>query len=103
MRFLYVEFTLLALSVVLQTAAIALLYRDRNKRRNKHQTYITFSLYLTELNGTLVIIIISIPYRKVSPLIGHILWFYIHSFVRLTYHSTMTLLAIDRFLAFHLN
>ena len=103
MWFLHVEFTLLTLGVVLQTAAIALLYRDRNKIRNKHQIYIISSLCLIELNGTLIMIILYISYRKVSPLIKHIVWFYLHSFVRLTYHSTMTLLTIDRFLAFHLN
>ena len=97
------EFTLLTLGAVLQTAAIVLSYRNRNKRRNKHQTYIIFSLCLTELNGTLAIIIMSIPYTEVAPLKEHILWFYVHLFVRLTYHYTMTLLAIDRFLVFHLN
>ena len=103
MWFLYVEFILLTLDLVVQIAAIGLLYRDRNKKRNKHQIYIISSLCLIELNGTLTAIIKSITYRKVSPLTEHILWFYLHSFVRLTYHSTMTLLTIDRFLVFHLN
>ena len=97
MWFLYVEFILLTLDLVVQIAAIALLYRDRNKKRNKHQIYIISSLCLIELNGTLTAIIKSITYRKVSPLTEHILWFYLHSFVRLTYHSTMTLLTIDSF------
>ena len=101
--FLYMEFTLLTLGAFLQTAAIVLSYRNRNKRRNKHQTYIILSLCLTELNGTLAIIIKSIPYTEVAPLKEHILWFYVHLFVRLTYHYTMVLLAIDRFLVFHLN
>ena len=61
------------------------------------------SLCLTELNGALANIVMSIPYRKFSPLIEHIFWFYLHSFIRLTYHFTMTLLTTDRFLAFHLN
>ena len=30
------------------------------------------------------------------------LWFYLHLFVRLTYHATITLLIIDQFLVFHL-
>ena len=60
-------------------------------------------LYLTELNGTLANITISIPYGKLSPLIEHIFWFYLHSFIRLVYHFTMTLLTVDWFLAFHLN
>ena len=70
---------------------------------NKNQAYIISSLCLTELNGTLTVIIMSIPNTRVSQLIEHILWFYIHLFVRLTYHSTMALLTIDRFLVFHLN
>ena len=41
--------------------------------------------------------------QNVSPLIEYILRFYIHLFVRLIYHSTITLLIIDRFLVFHLN
>ena len=31
------------------------------------------------------------------------MWFYIHTFFRLTHYSTMALLTIDRFLVFHLN
>ena len=89
--------------IVIQIVAIALLYRDRNKRRNKHQLYIISGLCLNELNDTLIAIILHILSRKVSPLIKHMVWFYIHSFVRLTHHSTMTLLTIDRFLAFYLN
>ena len=77
--------------------------QNRNKKRNKHQIYIMSSLSLTELNGTLANIVISIPYGKLSPLIEHTFWFYLHSFIRLIYHFTMTLLTIDRFLAFHLN
>ena len=103
MWLLYVESILLTLGVVVQIVAIALLCHDRNKRRNKHQIYIISSLGLSELNGTLTIIILHILSRKVSPLIKHMVWFYIHSFVRLTHHSTITLLTIDRFLAFYSN
>ena len=53
MWFFQVKFILSALNVIAHTAAITLLYRDRNKRRNKHETYIISSLCLTELNGTL--------------------------------------------------
>ena len=89
--FLYVEFILLSVDVVAQIVAIGLLYRDRNKRRNKYQMHIISSLCLTELNGTLTGNM-SIAYRKVSPFIEHTVWFYLHSFVSFTYHSTMTLL-----------
>ena len=103
MWILYVEYILLTLGVVVQIVALALLYRNRNKRRNKHQIYIISSLCLNELNGTLIAIILPILSRKGYPLIKNMAWFYIHSFVRLTYHSTMTLLTIDRLLAFYLN
>ena len=93
----------LALTAVVQIAAIVLIYRHRNKKRNKHQINIISSLCLIKLNGTLVTAIMVIIYRKVSPLISHATWFYVHFFVRLTYHSTMTVLTIDRFLEFHLN
>ena len=75
----------------------------QKKRRNKHQICIISSLCFTELNDTLTIIITHISYRNVSPLAKHIFWFYLYSFVRLTYHSTMKLLTIDRLLVFHLN
>ena len=90
----YVESILSALGVVVQIVALALLYQDRNKRRNKHQIYIISNLCLSELNGTLIVIILPVLSKKGSPLIKHMAWFYTHSFVRLTYHSTMTLLTI---------
>ena len=99
----YMEFVLLTLNAVVQITAITLIYRRRNNKRNKHQIYIISSLCLTELNGTLVTVIMLILDKKASPLINHTVWFYYHWFVRLTYHSSMTLLTIDRFLVFHLN
>lgn len=99
----YMEFVLLALNFVVQITAIALLYQRRNNKRNKHQTYIISSLCITEQNGTLVTVIMLIAYRKASPLINHMIWFYFHWFVRLAYHSNLTLSTIDSFLVFHLN
>ena len=97
------EFVLLTLNAVVQITAITLIYRRRNNKRNKHQISIISNLCLTELNGTLVTVIMLITYKKVPPLINHTIWFHYHWFVRLTYHSFMTLLTVDRFLVFHLN
>ena len=102
MAFLY-GICFIVLNFVVQITAIALLYQRKNNKRNKHQTYIISSLCITELNGTLVTVIMLITYRKASPLINHIIWFYFHWFVRLAYHSNMTLLTIDWILVFHLN
>ena len=44
MWFFRVEFILSALNVIAHITAITLLYRDRNKRKNKHETYIISSL-----------------------------------------------------------
>ena len=65
MWFFRVEFILAALNVIAHIEAITLLYRGSNKRKNKHEAYIISSLCLTELNGMLAGIIMSIPYRKV--------------------------------------
>ena len=97
------EFVLLTLNPVVQITGITLIYRRRNNKRNKHHISIISGLCLTELNGTLVTVTILITYKNVSPLINHTIWFCCHWFVRLTYHSLMTLLTIDRFLVFHLN
>ena len=75
----------------------------QKKKKKQTEICIISSLCFTELNGTLTIIIMYISYRKVSPLAKQIFWFYLYSFVRLTYHSTMKLLTIDRLLVFHLN
>ena len=102
--FFYAEFILLPLIFTAEVAAFALLYRHRNKRRNKHQIYLIATLCVSEFNVVLTIAIIHIMvYKNVSLTLIGIFWFYLHLFVRLTYCSAMTLLTIDRFLVFYLN
>ena len=94
--FFYAEFILLPLIFTAEVAAFALLYRHRNKRRNKHQIYLIATLCVSEFNVVLTIAIIHIVvYKNVSLTLIGIFWFYLHLFVRLTYCSAMTLLTID--------
>ena len=102
--FQQMDLVVLSIIAVIQIVALALLYRYRNKRKNKHQTYIIAALCASELNGAFSIIAIRIILiKKFSVTLLTIFWFYVHLFVRLTYYSTMTLLTIDRFLVFYLN
>ena len=89
--FEYLECATLPCIVIVEIMALILLYRHRNKKRNKHQMYLVASLYISELNGVLASIIACITYGKVSLIVSAILWFYIHCFVRLTYYSTLTI------------
>ena len=102
--FYYAEFILLPLIFSAEVTAFALLYRHRNKRRNKHQIYLIAALCISEFNGIMTIVIIHIMlYKNVSLTLLSIFWVYLHLFVRFTYYSAMTLLTIDRFLVFYLN
>lgn len=102
--FLYFEFIVLPVTVVINVIALSLLYYHKDKRRYQHQIYIISALCLCELNGSLFIIVYNIlVHQEVSPTFIGICWFYLHLFVRLTYYSTMTLLTIDRYLVFRLS
>ena len=56
------------------------------------------ALCLLELNGAFATIVIYVINRRVTPIGTAIMWFYIHTLLRLTHFSTMALLTIDRFL-----
>ena len=95
---------MLPIVAVIEIVVLALVYQHRNKGRNKNQTYIIAALCASELNGAFFLIFIhTLIIKEVSATLLGLFWFYIHSFVRLTYYSTMTLLTIDRFLVFYLN
>ena len=90
--FLYLEFIVLPLTVVINVIALILLYCHKDKRRYLHQIYIISALCLCELNGSLFIIVYNIlVHQEVSSTLIGICWFYLHFFARLTYYSTITL------------
>lgn len=102
--FLYVECALLPLIIILEILALALLYWHKNKRRNKHQIYIIAALCMSELNSVLAFIVNHIiKYSRFSPIVVGTYSLFFILFIRFTYHSTMTILTIDRFLVFYLN
>ena len=101
--FPYLKCVLLPLAIVVDIFALALLYTHRNKQRHKHQMYLTSALVISEVNGVLSIIVTHIIFGRISGTADAIMWFYIHRIYRLTYYSTIKLLAIDWFLVFHLN
>ena len=101
--FEYLECAVLPCIAIVEIIVLTLLYRHRNKKRNRHQTYLIASLCLSELNGVVAIIFTHIIFGRISLLVGAIAWFYIHCFVRLTYYSTITTLPLDRFLVFYWN
>ena len=93
----YVDFVPLALIAIVQIAIFALScrYRSREEVNIKYISFLTqwFVKHYFYLNHI----------KKSFPLIDILFWFYIHFFLKLTYHSTMTLFTTDRFLVFHLN
>lgn len=99
--FEYLECAVLPCIAIVEIIVLTLLYRHRNKERNRHQTYLIASLCLSELNGVVAIIFTHIIFGRISLLVEAIAWFYIHCFVRLTYYSTITTLTLDRFLVFY--
>ena len=101
--FQYLECVLLPLALVVDIIALFLLYKQRNKRRHKHQMYLIGALVMSEINGIFSVVVTHIIFGRISGTADAIMWFYIHIIYRLTYYSTMTLLTIDRFLVFHLN
>ena len=101
--FEYLECAVLPCIAIVEIIVLTLLYRHRNKERNRHQTYLIASLCLSELNGVVAIIFTHIIFGRISLLVDAIAWFYIHCFVRLTYYSTITTLTLDRFLVFYWN
>ena len=102
--FIYFDCIILPLIVAVHVVALSLLYHRRNKKGCKHQIYAVTSLCICELNGALMFIVYYIVLHKnVSSTIIGICFCYINLFVRLTHYATMTVLAIDRFLVFHLN
>ena len=103
--FEYVESILLPLIIKVEILALVLLYRHKNKKRNKHQVYIIAALCISALNGALSVIVIHIiiTYKRASPVAISLCWLYVILFIRFTYYSTMTILTVDRFLVFYLN
>ena len=100
----YVECALLPTIIIVEIIAIAILYQNRNKKKNKHQIYIISALCICELNNALTVITFyGLRYGRISKTIVGICFFYLICFCKLTYYSIMTLLAIDRFLAFYLS
>ena len=98
--FEYVESILLPLIIMLEILALVLLYRHKNKKRNKHQVYIIAALCISALS---FIVIHIITYKRASPVAISLCWLYVILFIRFTYYSTMTILTVDRFLVFYLN
>ena len=97
--FIYIECVLLPLTIVLEILALALLYRHKNKKRNKHQLYIIACLCTSELNGALALIVNHIiKYSRVSPTVVGTYSLVFVLFIKFTHYSTMTILTIDRFL-----
>ena len=101
--FNYVETVLLPLIIVAEIVALVVSNQQRNRIRNKHQMYLITTLCVSELNGAFAAIVTHIIYGRLPEIGNAIMWFYIHTFSRLTHYSTMALLTIDRFLVFHLN
>ena len=101
--FNYVEIALLPLTIVAEIVALVVSNQQRNRIRNKHQMYLITALCVSELNGAFAAIVTHIIYGRLPEIGNAIMWFYIHTFFRLTHYSTMALLTIDRFLVFHLN
>ena len=101
--FNYVEIELLPLTIVAEIVALVVSNQQRNRIRNKHQMYLITALCVSELNGAFAAIVTHIIYGGVPQIGKAIMWFYIHTFFRLTHYSTMALLTIDWFLVFRLN
>ena len=101
--FTYVEIVLLPLIIVAEIVALVVLNQQRHRVRNKRQMYLYTALCLSELNGAFASIVIHIIDGRVPPIGMLIMWFYIHTFFRLTHYSTMALLTLYRFLVFRLN
>ena len=101
--FTYVEIVLLPLIIVAEIVALVVLNQQRHRVRNKRQMYLYTALCLSELNGAFASIVIHIIDGRVPPIGMLIMWFYIHTFFRLTHYSTMALLILYRFLVFRLN
>ena len=101
--FTYVEIVLLPLIIVAEIVALVVLNQQRHRVRNKRQMYLYTALCLSELNGAFASIVIHIIDGRVPPIGMLIMWFYIHTFFRLTYYSTMALLTLYRFLVFRSN
>ena len=100
----FVESALLPTIIIVEIIAIAMLYKNGKKKKNKHQIYIISALCICELNNALTIIAFyGLRYGRISKTIIGICFFYLICFCRLTYYSIMTLLAIDRFLVFYLS
>ena len=101
--FNYVETVLLPLIIVAEIVALVVSNQQRKRIRNKHQMYLITALCVSELNGAFAAIVTHIIYGRLPEIGNAIMWFYIHTFSRLSHYSTMALLTIDRFLVFHLN
>ena len=100
----FVESALLPTIIIAEIIAIAMLYKNGKKKKNKHQIYIISALCICELNNALTVIAFyGLRYGRISKTIIGICFFYLICFCRLTYYSIMTLLAIDRFLVFYLS
>ena len=89
--------------IVAEIVALAVSNQQKSRVRNKQQMYLITALCLSELNGAFTSIVIHVIDGKVPPIGIVIMWFYIHTFFRLTRYSTMALLTLDRFLVFRLN
>ena len=100
----YVERVLIPTIIIVEIIAIATLYQNRNKKKNKHQIYIISVLCICELNNALAVIVFNgLRYGRISKTLIVICFFYHLCFCRFTYYSIMMLLAIDRCLAFYLS
>ena len=82
--FKYLECPVLPCIAIVEIIVLTLLYRQRNKKRNRQQTYFIASLCILELNGVSTIIFTHIIFGRISLLVNAIVWFYL-----LLYHDNI--------------
>lgn len=81
----YVECVLIPTIIIVEIIAIATLYQNRNKKKNKHQIYIISALCICELNNALTVIVFyGLRFGRISKTLIVICFFYHLGFCRFT-------------------
>ena len=98
---LKLDYAFLSLVIVFEIVALTLLYRNKSSARNKNQVYLIGILLIQEFIHTTSLILYETSLANVWI---YTICFYINNiFLYPTYYWIMSLITVDRFLAFYLN
>ena len=99
----YIGCGLIIGNIIIHVGTLSLLRQHKNSIRNKNQRNIIAALCGCELSGVLLYGIIYICTLHVSKITLEVMFCFLVMFTKLTYYFIMSLLTMDRFLAFYLN